>query len=85
MLASCAGILLLANNPHGGEHLKDLLVGQILWVHTTQLFWLFTNWNITFGRSPRSHSHRATRTSYFPTNSKAVLWPNHSVFLFHDK
>ena len=23
-----------ANNPHGGEHLKDLLVGQILWVDT---------------------------------------------------
>jgi len=25
-------LLLLANNPHGSEHLKDLLVGQILWV-----------------------------------------------------
>ena len=40
ILAACAGILLLANNPHGGEHLQDLLVGQILWVNTTQLFWL---------------------------------------------
>jgi len=39
ILAACAGILLLAGNPHGGEHLKDLLVGQILWVNTTQL-WL---------------------------------------------
>ncbi len=29
VLAACAGILLLANNPHGGEHLKDLLAGQI--------------------------------------------------------
>jgi zinc/manganese transport system permease protein len=37
VLASCAGLLLLAGNPHGGEHLKDLLVGQILWVSTTQL------------------------------------------------
>ena len=37
VLASCAGILLLANNPHGGEHLKDLLVGQILWVNSRQL------------------------------------------------
>ena len=37
VLAACAGILLLAGNPHGGEHLKDLLVGQILWVNTTQL------------------------------------------------
>lgn len=32
VLAATGGILLLANNPHGGEHLKDLLVGQILWV-----------------------------------------------------
>jgi len=37
VLASCAGILLLANNPHGGEHLKDLLVGQILWVNARQI------------------------------------------------
>jgi len=37
ILAACAGILVLAGNPHGGEHLKDLLVGQILWVNSTQL------------------------------------------------
>ncbi|MDQ6881874.1 MAG: metal ABC transporter permease [Pseudomonadota bacterium] len=37
ILAACAGILVLAGNPHGGEHLKDLLVGQILWVNQTQL------------------------------------------------
>ncbi len=37
VLAASAGILLLANNPHGGEHLKDLLVGQILWVSYKQL------------------------------------------------
>ncbi|CAN5640691.1 metal ABC transporter permease [soil metagenome] len=40
ILAACAGILLLSGNPHGGEHLKDLLVGQILWVNTSQLIWL---------------------------------------------
>jgi len=40
ILAACAGILILSGNPHGGEHLRDLLVGQILWVNTTQLFWL---------------------------------------------
>ena len=40
ILAACAGILLLSSNPHGGEHLKDLLVGQILWVNETQLLWL---------------------------------------------
>ena len=32
-----AQILLLADNPHGGEELKDLLAGQILWVSTDQL------------------------------------------------
>ncbi len=37
ILAACAGILLLSGNPHGGEHLKDLLVGQILWVDTPRL------------------------------------------------
>ena len=31
ILAATGGILLLAGNPHGSEHLKDLLVGQILW------------------------------------------------------
>ncbi len=40
ILAACAGILLLAGNPHGGEHLKELLVGQILWTNATQLLWL---------------------------------------------
>ena len=37
VLAASVGILLLAANPHGGEHLKDLLVGQILWVSGAQL------------------------------------------------
>ena len=37
VLAASAAILLLANNPHGGEHLKDLLTGQILWVSLGQL------------------------------------------------
>ncbi len=37
VLAATGGLLLLANNPHGGEHLKDLLVGQILWVSLSQL------------------------------------------------
>ena len=37
VLAATVGILLLAGNPHGGEHLKELLVGQILWVNYEQL------------------------------------------------
>src|SRR5690349_13299165 len=37
ILAATAEILLLAGNPQGGEHLKDLLVGQILWVGPRQI------------------------------------------------
>ena len=37
VLASTAQILMLANDPHGGEDLKDLLAGQILWVTSSQL------------------------------------------------
>ncbi len=40
VLATCAGILLVSGNPHGGEHLRDLLIGQILWVDTPQLLGL---------------------------------------------
>lgn len=31
ILAATAGLLLLAHNPQGGEHLRELLIGQILW------------------------------------------------------
>ncbi|MCG8488926.1 MAG: metal ABC transporter permease [Chromatiales bacterium] len=37
VLTSSGSILLLAANPHGGEHLKEMLVGQILWVDYQQL------------------------------------------------
>jgi zinc/manganese transport system permease protein len=37
ILGSTGAILLLASNPHGGEHLKDLLIGQILWANPSSL------------------------------------------------
>ena len=37
VLAASAGILMLAGNPQAGEHLRDLMVGQILWVSYAQL------------------------------------------------
>lgn len=37
VLAATLSLLMLAHNPQGGEHLKDLLVGQILWVSYQQL------------------------------------------------
>jgi zinc/manganese transport system permease protein len=40
VLAATGGILLLASNVHGGEHLRDLLVGQILWVQPSRLLWV---------------------------------------------
>jgi zinc/manganese transport system permease protein len=37
VVASSAAILILSKNPHGGESLKDLLSGQILWVNAARL------------------------------------------------
>ena len=37
VLAATAGILILAGDPHAGEHMTDLLSGQILWVSREQL------------------------------------------------
>lgn len=37
VLAASLGILLLSRDVHAGEHLQDLLVGQILWVNDAQL------------------------------------------------
>lgn len=31
VVAASAAILLISHDPHGGEHLRELLVGQILW------------------------------------------------------
>jgi zinc/manganese transport system permease protein len=39
VLAASAVPILLTNDPHGGEQLKDLLVGQILWVNFSVLMW----------------------------------------------
>lgn len=39
VLGASASLLLLASNPHGSEHLRDLLVGQILWADPSRLGW----------------------------------------------
>ncbi len=38
VLGATGSVLLLASNVHGSEHLRDLLVGQILWVQPGRLF-----------------------------------------------
>jgi zinc/manganese transport system permease protein len=40
ILAATGSVLLLASNVHGGEHLRDLLVGQILWAQPSRLIWV---------------------------------------------
>jgi zinc/manganese transport system permease protein len=37
VVAASFALVLLAGDPHGGEHLKDLLIGQILWVRPAEL------------------------------------------------
>jgi len=37
VLSACVALLLLAHNPHGAEHMQELLAGQILWVGYGQL------------------------------------------------
>ena len=38
-LSATAVILLLAKDPQGGQHLSDLLAGQILWISRTQILY----------------------------------------------
>ena len=59
VLAATLSVLLLAGNPHGGEYLKDLLVGQILWVSQGQLIMLALLTSIEktpFFRTVRDHT-----------------------------
>ena len=39
ILGATGSVLLLASNVHGSEHLRDLLVGQILWARPSRLLW----------------------------------------------
>ena len=39
ILGATGSVLLLASNVHGSEHLRDLLVGQILWARPSRLMW----------------------------------------------
>lgn len=49
VLAACIELLVLANNPRGGEHLKDLLVGQILWVEPKNLVPIALGYAVALG------------------------------------
>lgn len=72
VLAACVGLLLLAGNPHGGEHLKDLLVGQILWVNTTQLAWLAALSVVLLGAIATGWTERLGRFGFYGAFAVAV-------------
>jgi len=41
ILAATGSLLLLSTDPHGGEKLKEILVGQLLWLQPADLLMLF--------------------------------------------
>ena len=61
VLGATGSVLLLASNVHGSEHLRDLLVGQILWAQPRRLLWaaavyagilaLWFGWRAQIGRA----------------------------------
>jgi zinc/manganese transport system permease protein len=72
VLAASAGLLLLAGNPHGGEHLKDLLVGQILWVGVPQLLTLGAVTTVLLVAIAAGATRRFGRFGFYATFAVAV-------------
>jgi zinc/manganese transport system permease protein len=72
ILAACGGILLLSGNAHGGEHLKDLLIGQILWVNLTQVAWLAVVSALVLALLWRGHLQRFGRFGFYGAFAIAV-------------
>jgi zinc/manganese transport system permease protein len=72
VLAASAGLLLLAKNPHGSEHLKDLLVGQILWVGVPQLLALAAVTAVLLLALAAGATRRLGRFGFYATFAVAV-------------
>lgn len=57
VVAASLGVLLLSGDPHGSEHLSELLTGQILWVGTAQIVQIAVLYAVLIGfwwvRGPR--------------------------------
>jgi zinc/manganese transport system permease protein len=49
VLGATGSVLMLASNPHGSEHLRDLLVGQILWAQPLRLLWAAAVYAVILG------------------------------------
>ena len=72
VLAASLGLLLLASNPRGGEHLKDLLVGQILWVGGPQLLALGAVTVLLLAAMGFGVTHRLGRFGFYGAFAVAV-------------
>ncbi len=79
IVAANAAILLLAANPHGAEHLKDLLVGQILWVSPASLLPVALasarrSWRSGSGSAPAWGAPGSTCCSPARSRSRCSSW-----------
>ncbi len=71
VLAATGGILLLASNAHGSEHLRDLLVGQILWAQPARLWWAAGVYALVLA-AWFGHGDRMGRTGFYVLFALAV-------------
>jgi zinc/manganese transport system permease protein len=64
VVAASLAVLLLSGDPHGGEHLNELLTGQILWVGATQLVQIAVIYALLLGFW-RIRGERLGRVSFY--------------------
>ncbi len=72
VLAASGGLLLLASSPHGSEQMKDLLVGQILWVGKPQLLALAAVTALLLVAIVTGATRRLGRFGFYATFAVAV-------------
>ncbi|MCW8956942.1 MAG: metal ABC transporter permease [Gammaproteobacteria bacterium] len=64
VIAASTGILLLSNDPHSGDQIKDLLSGQILWTGYEQLIYSAILFSIILISWLKWHWHTSRITFY---------------------
>jgi zinc/manganese transport system permease protein len=74
VLAATLSILLLADNPHGGEQLRELLVGQILWVSSGVLWAAAAVSAVVLAVWYGAGSARLGRTGFYLLFAVVVTW-----------
>jgi zinc/manganese transport system permease protein len=85
VLGATGSVLLLASNVHGSEHLRDLLVGQILWAQPSRLVWAAVVYAVVLGLWFGARE-RLGRTGFYAlfalavTVSGQLVGPSYLVF-----